>query len=399
MGQNAEKGSFIIMKKEIRTSQTLNSHALSFDPINQHRTTSRDFDRLRPGGFIDVPGVRSLDDGGVEITFFAPNAKQVSVAGIGGSMPDSYEMTPCEPEGYWKVVIKDLAPGFHFHKYFVDGVETLNVTIPFGYGCGYVLNFLEVADPNEDFYLIKDVPHGAVRMELYKSSVTGRWRNCWIYTPPGYDKHPEKRYPVLYLQHGGGENETCWIWQGKANYILDNLIAEGKCTEMLIVMNSSATFVENEDGTFSQAKFGDIICKDCIPFIDENYRTIPEKYSRAMAGLSAGSLASKITVLENTDVFGNLGLFSGSVKYKSGGHMGGVYDFSELFESPEKFNSEIKLWFAGCGEQEPMWVDNIKDAREYNEKGYNLVFYSRPGHHEWDVWRFCLLEMAKRLFK
>jgi len=390
-----------MIKKELLENQALNSHMLYFDPINrQQNPTPPENPMARMMVPVkNVPGIRTLPDGKVEVTYYAPNAKEVKIAGIGGSMPNSYDLAPAEDmPGYWRVLIDDLGPGFHYHKYFVDGVEAMHNQVPFGYGCGYVINYLEVPDPDYDFYLLKDVPHGTIRMELYKSEVTGRWRNCWIYTPPGYDTDLDKSYPVFYLQHGGGEDETGWIWQGKVNYIMDNMLAAGECEEMIIVMNCGYSYVENAEGTFDSAKIGDVICKDCIPFIDKKYRTKADKWNRAMAGLSMGSMHSRTTVFENLGVFGNVGLFSGGFAYKSEGGFGGTFDYSDTFASAEKFNSEIKLCFVSGGYDEGV-QRSVDATKPLIDAGYNIVMYARPGFHEWDNWRFSCREMLKLLFK
>jgi enterochelin esterase-like enzyme len=387
------------MDRKIRENQALSAHMMYFDPINQLRIPGDD-GRFKFGNFLDVPGVRAAEDGSVEVTFYAPGAKKVRIAGIGGSMPGSYEMGRAEADGYWKVVIADAVPGFHYLQFFVDEVPTYHPQLPFGYGCSMAMNYIEVPDPDEDFYLLKDLPHGSVRMEIYKSSVTGRFRNCWVYTPPGYDAEPGKRYPVLYLQHGGGENESGWIWQGKVNYIMDNLIAEGGCEEMIIVMNCGYSFLSRGEGAFSLEKPGDVFCSDCVPFIDARFRTKASPASRAMAGLSFGSWHARTTVFEHPDVFRNLGLFSGGFEYKTEGGLGGAYDYSSFFKDAATFNSHIDLMFVGAGDKEQPMHDAAKErVRSFADRGYNLRFYSTPGYHEWDVWRNCAREMIRLLFR
>ena len=227
------------MKKEIIENQALTQHALFFDPLNKSPIFEKEENgEVRIHYVDDKPGVRVLENGDVEFNYYAPNAKSVRVEGIGGSMLQQYDMHPVGG-GFWQAIAHDIAPGFHYHHYFVDGVQATNIKAPFGYGCFESINFFEVPGGEDpEFYLLEDVPHGAIRMELFKSSVTGRVRACYIYTPPRYDTDLRKRYPVLYLQHGCGEGETGWIWQGKINCTIDNLLAEGKCNEMLIVMDS-----------------------------------------------------------------------------------------------------------------------------------------------------------------
>ena len=389
------------MNKELLDNQALFQHMLYFDPINQKRIPGLDH-RVRNEKFKNIPGARTLEDGKVEITYYAPEAGTVEVAGIGGSMPGRYPLQPSEDEGYWKVIIDDLPPGFHYHDFFVDGARAMNPRMPIGYGCSEAYNFFEVPDPDFDAYLLKDVPHGTVHMEVYKSSVIGRYRSCWVYTPPGYEKQTEKTYPVFYLQHGGGENEGGWIWQGKINYIMDNLLAEEKCVEMIVVMNCGYAFYEVEEGIYEDGKIGDVICKDCIPFIDSKYRTKTGKYDRAMAGLSMGSFHTRWTVFPNIELFGYLGLFSGGFAYKNDGSFGGVaYDYSDIFKDKATFNSQIKLMFVSAGEQEDaIFCEEARSAvMPLMEKGYNAVFRTYPGYHEWNVWRKSAFDMVQLLFK
>ena len=194
-------------------------------------------------------------------------------------------------------------------------MRTFNPRVPFGYGCGTFYNVCDTADPDNDFYLLKDVPHGSVHMDLYPSAISGgRVRNCWVYVPPRYAQNPDKRYPVWYLHHGGGENETGWVWQGKVNLILDNLIAEGKCEEMIVVMNSFEAFKPTDDEhVFENVSYSDVLVQECIPYIDGKYRTIADADHRAIAGLSMGVVYSYTTAFRYPDVFRWIGCFSGHI--------------------------------------------------------------------------------------
>jgi len=404
---------------EIMNNQTYTQHALYFDAINQPLVTEGlqgptfQFQRLNYDKFKNVPGVTPFDDGSFEITYFAPYAKEVKVRGTGGSMPGTYELKP-DPEmpGYFKTVIDDVCPGFHFIEFIVDGVCCINNTMPIGYGCSYAMNFIDLPDPDFRWGLLTDVPHGTIHMEIYKSEITGRYRNCWVYTPPRYNIDTEKRYPVFYVQHGGGENETDWIWQGKINYIMDNLLAEGECEEMIIVMNCGYNFTEQEDGDFKLGELGDIICKECVPMIDERYRTIPDKTYRAMAGLSFGSYHAKTTVLNNLDVFSSVGIWSGVGPMMNRPMPTNVpnsnakrtvlpaHDFSRILTDKEYFNEHLKLMFVGYGDQETNLVEaNEVPGNKMIEEGYHFSNNKYPGYHEWSVWRRCARDMAKLLFK
>ena len=397
------------MKKEIRENQALNSHMLYFDPVN-HKVaplppfpadgkvpSMPDASRLNVP-YDDVSGVRTLDDGSVEITFYAPDAHSVKIVGLGGSMPNSYDMER-DVDGYWRVVIDDIAPGFHYHEYLVDGVKTFNPAIPFGYGCSAVLNYIEVPDPNEDFYLLKDVPHGTLHMELMKSKLCGRYRNAWIYTPPGYETSG-RRYPVLYIQHGGGENEMGWIWQGKINYIADNLLAAGEMKEMIIVCCAGYAPKQLENGKFINLDYTDVMIREIVPFIDSKYRTIAGREQRAIAGLSMGGGQARAIAHQHPEVFASLGQFScGGGFIVKGVSVYGPTDYSELFATPEHYNSIMKLTFISCGTDDPRHAYTSVQVKELADQGYNVSYNPYPGYHEWDVWRFSARDFMKRLFK
>lgn len=392
------------MINDLNKNQALFTHALNFDPIHQARVPGGD-GRLHFKEFDNVPGFKIMENGSIEITYYSPEAKSVYLKGFGGSMTGPYEFEPAEDmPGYWKTTITDVGPGFHYHTYFVNGVETIHPQLPIAYGGSFAVNFIEVPDPTYTDYLIKDVPHGSVHMDIYKSSVTGRYRNCWVYTPAGYEKNTEKQYPVFYMQHGGGENETGWLWQGKINYIMDNLIAEGRCEEMIIVMNCGYNFQPLGDDRFILKDIDEVICKDCVPMIDEKYRTIADRDHRAIAGLSFGSIHARMTALGHLDIFSALGIFSGGFHYKSEGTLGvdslGNYDYSDTFASAEVFNSRMNLLFVGMGEEETeMMEDGKSRAEKLAKEGYNIVVKTYPGYHEWDVWRKCASDMLSLLFR
>jgi len=418
------------LKKEIRDNQALNSHMLNFDPVSRKFVLldssnspidpaagakvvlpSVAFNTGAP--FENVPGCRILDSGKAEITFFAPKASRVEIAGIGGSMMGRYDMEKIE-DGYWKIVLDDVGPGFHYHVYFVDGVQTVNPVLPFGFGASFVMNYFEVPLPDDDFYLLNDVPHGTIHMDIVKSAATGRYRNLWIYTPAGYEK-TDKRYPVMHILHGGGENEVGWFWQGKLNYIADNLIAKGEAEEMIIVASAFAAPKELDDGSFVDDGFPEIMINEIIPFVDEHYRTIADRKHRAMSGLSAGGRMARNIAHNFPEAFGNFGQFSSGAGFAAKGVStvpGGItfdkdgnpapFDppaFGDLFSTPEHYNSMFDVTFVGCGIDDPRHQYTEPQVKEFIEKGYNVKYFSYPGYHEWDVWRFCARDFMKEIFK
>jgi len=379
-----------MLNKEIVSNEALYASVVRFS-----QPTFGSADKYPQNWMHDRPAYRLFEDGSVEINYYAPDAKSVSVKGNGGSMPESYELTPADG-GWWTLRTDKIAPGFHYVYFTVDGVLAMNPLAPLGYGCSMPMNFIEIPDEESDFYLLKDVPHGTVRMSLYYAMTTERYRNCWVYTPPGYETSPEKRYPVLYLQHGGGENETGWIWQGKLNLIIDNLLAEGACKEMIVVMNSGSAFKEMWNGTKVVESSTNAIVYDCVPFIDANFRTIPERESRCIAGLSMGSFLANVTCFEHLDVFANLGILSGGFMIDAT-FMGYEFNYSEHYASAEIFNSKMKMMHISGGEKEGA-ARNRALAEKYIEQGYNISFFTARGYHEWDTWRYSSRDLIKRLF-
>lgn len=373
-------------------NQALFSHALFFDPLNRKVDWSKiDRNLNRIPYAKEEKGALPLDNGDVRFHLYAPSAHSVKVAGLMGRDIDMQR----REDGYWTVDVEDIPPGFHYHHYVVDGVSTTNPLTPYGYGGFQPVNFLEVPDPAFDHYLLRQVPHGTIRMEHYESQVTGRTRCCWIYTPPGYDANKQQYYPVLYLQHGGGENETGWIWQGKINYLLDNLLAEGKCKEMIVVMNSGYAFQDDEMSDFLPGDFDSVLIQDCIPFIERQYRAFTDRESRAMAGLSMGAFQTLHTAFKHLDLFAWIGMFSGSMEYKGNG----MFDHRERFVDVEAFNSQVKLFFLTMGEQEGGYKPIVKQYEELQATGIACTLYTCPGYHDWTVWRKSAFELLQRLFK
>jgi enterochelin esterase-like enzyme len=383
------------LKKEIIENQALHEHALFFDPVDRDLVFASDEAGRPMGKYVKKhPGVEVKPNGDAVFYYHAPNAKSVQVAGIGGTMGNQrYDMKPCG-NGDWTVTISGIGPGFHYHEYYVDGNRACNDLAPLGYGCFRAINFFEMPEIHSDFYLLQDVPHGTIRMDYYESTVTGRTRCCYVYTPPGYESHPEKRYPVLYLQHGGGESETGWIWQGKVNYIMDNLLASGQCKEMIIVMNNG--YAESPGYEYDPAigLLDQVLIKDCIPFIDKKYRTIADRHSRAMAGLSMGGFQTQYAVFHHPEYFASLGIFSAIFIVKDEN-----YDYTPLFADPEEFNRQFDLMFVSAGDREPISVSNAQILSDLRKKGINSVMYVTPGYHEWQVWRYSCCEFLKRVFQ
>ena len=228
-------------------------------------------------------------------------------------------------DGTWSVTTPASVPGFHYYWFVLDGVAVNDPASETYFGYGKETSGIEVPESGADFYAIRDVPHGEVRAKWYLSKTTGDWRRAFVYTPPGYDEHSATRYPVLILQHGSGENETGWTRQGRAQFILDNLIAAGKARPMIVVMDrgyalrsgapvptgGSSAWLQNVHAAFTA--FEDVVVQDLIPMIDASYRTIPDREHRAMADCRWAECRRLFIALQHLDLFAYIGSFSGPI--------------------------------------------------------------------------------------
>jgi enterochelin esterase-like enzyme len=343
----------------------------------------------------------------------APDAKKVEFKFVGGT---AYPADRGE-DGFWTATTKPQVPGFHYYVLVIDGVQVSDPASETFYGTGKQTSGIEIPEKGVDFYLPKDVPHGEVRERWYHSKTTDEWRRIFVYTPPDYDTTRERRYPVLYLQHGGGEDERGWVNQGCVGFIMDNLIAERKAKAMIVVMERGYARRPGEPAgppkrpvpgkgppfrDFSKAftAFEEVMVKDLIPMIDATYRTIPDRDNRAMAGLSMGGFQTFLIVLKHLDLFAYMGGFSGA----GGGFGGAAFDpktaHNGVMADADAFNKKVRLLWLGIGTAEGRMYTGIKNYHEALAKaGIKHVYYESPGtHHEWLTWRRCLHEFAPLLF-
>jgi len=316
-----------------------------------------------------------------------------------------------DAEGFWTATTDPQAPGFHYYWLVIDGVQVNDPGSETFYGTGKQTSGVEVPEKDVDYYLPKDVPHGDVRERWYHSDTTQAWRRVYIYTPPGYDTQRDTRYPVLYLQHGSGEDERGWSNQGHAAFILDNLIAEKKAVPMLVVMErgyatkpGAAPAAPGGPGgrpDFVQA-FDEVVSKDLVPYIDANYRTLADRDHRALAGLSMGGFQAYAIGLNHLDLFGSIGGFSGA----GGGFGGGAFDPKTankgVMADTDAFNRRMRVLFLSVGTAEPQrMMDSVRGYHDALTKaGIKTAYYESPGtSHEWLTWRRSLHEFAPLLFK
>ena len=370
-----------------KLNQAITLHPLFFDPVNKKALLIKKNGKEFVGYQEDRPGIIVTKDNEVIFSMYAPDAQSVEVSGVGGSMGKDRIVLEKDAEGYYTKKVSGIAPGFHYHDWYVDGVQVRNPIAPFCYGCFGAKNFFELPEPGQDFWFIKDVPHGDVQLHKYVSSVNGHMKSCYIYTPPTYQQG-NKNYPVLYIMHGVGENETGWIWNGKLNFIMDNLIAEGKCREMIVVSCCNYAFCEGEQAVFYPGDFDSELTKDCIGYTDTHFRTISDRKHRAVAGLSLGSAQALLAAANHPDLFGALGIFSG-VR---------TDEMKRLIVQNKEWPMERV--FLGCGNGETELKEKQeKFLADCEEAGVPVTHKTYTGYHEWHVWRECLRDFAQLIFK
>jgi len=324
----------------------------------------------------------------------APQAQSVKVS-LGGRERGGFSLDKGEDGAWTGVTQKPLDEGFHYYHLTIDGGIFNDPGAMNFYGSTRWESGIEIPAHDRDFYALKDIPHGQVQQILFPSKSTNISRRAFVYTPPDYDKDLTKRYPVLYLQHGWGEDETAWSNQGHANLIMDNLIAEGKATPFLIVMTYGMTNEIRFGGlrNFDIGPFETVLVNELIPYVDANFRTLTDQPHRAMAGLSMGGMETKTIALKNLDMFSHIGLFSG-----------GTISLDDVNNTPG-FKEKVKLVFTSYGSRElggrrRFGGDPKENADALKQAGINSVFYVSPDTaHEFLSWRRSLHEFASLLFQ
>ncbi|MDN3594439.1 alpha/beta hydrolase-fold protein [Zunongwangia endophytica] len=349
---------------------------------NQYQEIKEDFKpstKNQPGQ--EYPQVNS--QGYARFRIVAPAADSVRVSlGLGGQGGTKLEKNK---HGVWMgTTAGPMDEGFHYYHVDVDGGTFNDPGAKNYYGSVRWESGIEIPAHDQEFYALKNVPHGSVNQILFPSPSTKTSRRAFVYTPPGYYENSDKNYPVLYLQHGWGEDETAWSNQGHANLIMDNLIAEGKIEPFLIVMTYGMTNEIKWGGLkdFDIKNFQTVLVDELIPYVDQNFRTIADEEHRAMAGLSMGGMETKMITLNKPDVFSYYALLSG-----------GTY-------TPEDLQNykDVKLVFISCGSKErPEAVK--KSVEDLKASGFNAVSYISEGTaHEFQTWRRSLHELAPLVF-
>src|SRR5437764_1027203 len=354
--------------------------------------------------------------GRVQIRVKAPDASKVKLNFWSGPKVDMEK----QADGFWTVTTAPLVPGFHYYTLNIDGADVSDPGTHGYFGGSKSASGVEVPEPGSDYYLPKDVPHGQVREVWYNSKVTGTWRHALVYLPPDYDTQTKMRYPVLYLQHGGGEDETGWIRQGHANFILDNLLAAKSCKPMIVVMaygyarragQAPPDVTGKPFGSPEMMKvmrdmsaaFEDDVTQALIPYIDSTFRTLADRDHRAMAGLSMGGMQTFQITLNHLDLFSYIGGFSGAggMLVLGDRKLDPKTDYNGAFADGAAFAKKVHLLWIGVGTKEPerMRAGLLRLHDSLQQANVQHVFYESPGtDHEWQTWRRDLKDFAPRLF-
>jgi enterochelin esterase-like enzyme len=333
-----------------------------------------------------------LPDGRASFRLKAPEAQKVQL-----DLVRKYDMVK-DTGGIWQITTDSLSEGFHYYSLIIDGVALADPASETYYGMGRMASGIEVPFKGDGYYETRDIPHGDLRIKRYYSNVINSWRQFYMYTPPGYDVNTNEKYPVLYILHGGGEDQRGWATQGKTDLIIDNLIAEKKAVPMIVVM---------VDGNIPLKAFGEETLKvftselkQCvIPFVEKNYRVKTESQNRALAGLSMGGIQTLYTGVNNTDLFSYLGVFSsGWIQPMQNSLANLQYEFMK--NNADLINGNLKEFWISMGGQEDIAYKNCQAMlAKFAEMKIRYTYDEYPGGHTWPVWRNNLYNFAQLLFK
>lgn len=309
-----------------------------------------------------------------------------------------YDLTK-NSQGVWETTTDSISEGFHYYSLLIDGFAVADPSSETYYGMSRMASGIEIPFRGADYYAEKDVPHGEIRIKKYFSAITNSWRRLYIYIPASYDINTTEKYPVLYLLHGGGEDERAWVAQGKTDLILDNLIAGKKANPMLIVM-MDGNFSSGISGFNEQAlkTFENELKRLVIPFVESNYRVTAEPGSRALAGLSMGGLQTLYAGIKNTNMFAYLGIFSSGWWANQPALSDPQYAFMK--NNVDTINNNLKkFWIAIGGKEDIAYNNCITMLSKFREMNIKYTYYEYPGGHTWPVWRNNLYNFTQIIFK
>ncbi len=321
----------------------------------------------------------------------APDAQKVQL-----DLVKKYDMVK-NGEGIWEVTTDSLSEGFHYYSLIIDGVAVADPASETYYGMGRMASGIEVPFKGDRYYEVRNVPHGDIRIRHYYSNITSTWREFYMYTPPGYDEKTGEKYPVLYILHGGGEDQRGWATQGRTDLIIDNLIAEKKAIPLIVVMVDGNLPVNgfSEDALIV---FEKELKQSIIPFVEKNYRVKAEAGYRALAGLSMGGIQTLYAGVKNTDMFSYLGVFSSGWFADRKELSDPQYEFMK--NNTEKINKNLKqFWISQGGKEDIAWKNCQAMLARFDEMKIKYTYSEYPGGHTWPVWRNNLYNFAQLLFK
>lgn len=336
--------------------------------------------------------------GRVRASIAAPNANKVQLD-LGGI---KYEMIK-DDKGIWTGVSNPQDEGFHYYQLNIDGASVPDPGTVYFYGAGRLGSGIEIPAADQEFFALKDVPHGLISENIYYSKLTSSFRRCFVYTPPNYNENTKTRFPVLYLQHGSFEDETGWSVQGKANLILDNLIASKQAIPMIVVMDNGYAY-KNQGSPENKpvSIFEEVMVNEIIPMIDSKFRTVSDREHRAIAGLSMGANQTMRIAMNHLDKFAYYGGFSGTSNYPSADEIDPALFLGGKFNDAKAVNKQLKVLWLGLGTKEPNPFPGSVGAfkKMLDKQGIRYVFYESQGTaHEWLTWRRSLHQYAGLLFK
>lgn len=330
-----------------------------------------------------VSSTEVLADGKVAFRVFAPLAQSVTMSG------DLAERTPADMEkkenGYWEVIMEGIEPGVYRYFFNIDGVKTID---PVSEQAIETYSLLKYAPEGDEFFALKDIPHGAMTERYYHSDAAGKVRRCHLWTPAGFEKMKQK-LPVLYLVHGGGDTDMGWPSLGAAGQILDNLYAEGKLAPMIVVM---------PDGHINEDIFVKDLCDDLIPFVESTYNVFTDPAHRALSGLSQGGIQTMRVITDRHEMFDSYIVLS------SGWFANRPEQFSANVEKLKSvsadFNKHVKmLIFTQGGPEDIAYENGQATVKAFRDSGIDCEYTEGPGGHTWYTWRYNLRDLAPRLFK
>ncbi len=335
-----------------------------------------------------------LPDNRVVFRIKAPDAQKVQI-----DLVKKYDMQR-DTGGYWQVTTDSISEGFHYYSLLIDGLAIADPSSETFYGMGRMASGIEIPFAEGSYYALKDVPHGDIRIKKYLSKAMNAWREMYVYTPPGYDNSSEK-YPVLYLLHGGGEDQRGWATQGRTDLILDNLISENKAKPMIIVMLDGNIGMQGGIAGFNEnslKSFENELKNGAMPFVESNFRVKTDANSRALAGLSMGGLQTLHAGIKNTDLFAYLGVFSSGWFANNTKLSDPQYDFMK--KNAATINNNVKQFWISMGGKEDIAYNNCKIMlSKFDEMNIKYNYSEYRGGHSWPVWRNNLYNFAQLLFK